>query len=359
MKQNPFIKDTIDQADIVGRKDELAAIANAIDSTIGGMNILLAIIGPKGVGKTMLLRRAQLIANRSKCLSVYIRMRRRENVANFTKRLLEETIERCIDAVSQKILPLRFEKFFSNDALIAKSRITEQNAVEEFSNTIATIYNKIKNSLNALVFLIDDFDKGDGENATVLSKISSQLEKNKVRCLFIVSTTSQFFINEHYKIIEVKGLTEHEMRELINKLLQQTKIKIGEECMKSLIDDSEGNPAVLLTACWVLFNRVSEKEKLITKGHYIANRSAMMAALGMEIFDEIYENTSLTEREILKLMASEESMRVSEISKKMRKPLGVITRLILRLMKSGNVVRLERGRYKIFNRLYGKYLLLK
>lgn len=379
LKGNPFIKEAISPLDISGRRKEIYELTSPLDNVIAGRNMVIEVYGPAGIGKTLFLKRARVIAEKSRCLAVYIRIHGKEQLRSIVKKMLEETVEGCTALIAQKIIPLRLEKFlkeydarvrkrlgsnkFSPEDVKKRSSLLEHareaySASRHFVNEAGAVYNKIRESVRALVFLLDDLDKGlvVRKSYETIARMSEDLENAHVPCLFVISSSSKQLVEEGYRRIELTGLSEHDIRELIERLLKPTKIKIGEECLKELIADSEGNPTILLTACRVLFDKLSEKEKLITKGHYLANRSAIINALGDEIFDEGYGLASPAERMILKLMATGETMHVSDIAKKMKKPLNTVTRLVLRLVESGNLVRAKRGQYRIFNRLYGKYI---
>ncbi len=368
MKNNPFIKESIEVSEMIGRKDEIWEITAAIDNAINGKPSLLVLTGARGIGKTFLLQRAEKIAARSRCLSVYLHVQRKEKSQYILKRLLEEMYDNLKNMLSQKIIPLRFERVIPTYREEIKNRNFKENATEEFLKYIKNVCSKIKENVNGIAFFIDNIENSaDRLNFfEVLIKICEIFEKQKIPCLFVLSASSPVATidvketKEAFRIIKLIGLTEHESRELIEKLLKDTKITIGEECIKSIIEDCEGYPAILLTVCRVLFDKIKEKEKQITKGHYLANSNAIIKELSREVFDSLYEQTSLTEREILKIIAYDKAnaMHVSAISRKMKKPLGTVTRLVLRLLESGNLIRIERGKYKIFNRLYGKYVLV-
>ena len=52
----------------------------------------------------------------------------------------------------------------------------------------------------------------------------------------------------------------------------------------------------------------------------------------------------------------EEGAHVSDVAKAIGKPLGPVTALMKRLLDRGAVVKMDRGKYRIFSRLYARYV---
>jgi predicted transcriptional regulator len=83
-----------------------------------------------------------------------------------------------------------------------------------------------------------------------------------------------------------------------------------------------------------------------------------MSALSREWFGRLYQETPSAERGILSALArSEEGMHVSDIAKNLGKPLGPVTALTKRLLDSGQIVKIDRGRYMVFSKLYARYVV--
>ena len=54
---------------------------------------------------------------------------------------------------------------------------------------------------------------------------------------------------------------------------------------------------------------------------------------------------------------NEEGMHVSDIAEELGKPLGPVTALTRRLLDRGQIIKLGRGKYRIFAKLYAKYVM--
>src|SRR5262249_37600041 len=132
---------------------------------------------------------------------------------------------------------------------------------------------------------------------------------------------------------------------------------MGDECLSSIIADSGGNPRLINSVCRHIYEKLRDNEKIITKGHYLGYMQYIMSMLSREWFGRMYQETPAAERVILDELAREEGgMHVSDIAKKLGKPLGPVTALTGRLMDSGQIAKVDRGKYRIFAKLYAKYI---
>jgi hypothetical protein len=163
--------------------------------------------------------------------------------------------------------------------------------------------------------------------------------------------------SELLRRMELGPFGEHEAREVVEKALKKGPPKMGEECLLSVLADTGGNPRLFKAVCFIIYDRLRDNEKIISKGHYLAYLPQIMGSLSRDWFGAMYQETPASERAVLKALASgDEGMHVSDIAKRLRKPLGPITALVGRLRGRGQVVRIDRGRYRVFSKLYGRYV---
>jgi hypothetical protein len=132
---------------------------------------------------------------------------------------------------------------------------------------------------------------------------------------------------------------------------------MGEECLNTMMADTQGNPRLLKTVCRLVYERLRDNERVISKGHYLAYLPFIMSMLAREWFGRMYQEIPPGERAILHALAAEEGgAHVSDVAKSLKRPLGPTTALMKRLLDRGQVVRLDRGKYRVFARLYAKYV---
>jgi hypothetical protein len=172
-----------------------------------------------------------------------------------------------------------------------------------------------------------------------------------------MTLAARISLPENANLLELRTLDSHEAGEMVERALGKGPPKMGEECMNSIMADTQGNPRLFKTVCRLVYERLRDNERVISKGHYLAYLPYIMSMLGREWFGRLYQETPASERAILAVLAkNEDGMHVSDIAKTLKKPLGPTTALMKRLLDSGQVVKLDRGKYRIFARLYAKYV---
>lgn len=327
---NPFLPWEEDLSRIYGRKEETRifnSFVNAASSKQGGG---MLVVGGPGLGKTFLMRYFGQQAEKNGLLAPYVKAEKGEDSYAVVAKLYQELM----------LLP-GFKK--------GKAPKTFRGLVEQTE----------KPGRFGTVFLIDDIDnmrKADEAVSGILRTLKSAWGKKKAA--FVMSSTKEFKVkSELLSILKLKPFDEHDARELVTKALEKGPPKMGEECLHSIMAGSSGNPRIFKTICRHIYDRLRDNEKVISKGHYLAYLPHIMSMLSREWFGGMYQETPETERHILRVLAkSDEGMHVSDIAKKLGKPLGPVTALTKRLLDRGQIVRLDRGKYRIFAKLYAKYV---
>jgi hypothetical protein len=204
---------------------------------------------------------------------------------------------------------------------------------------------------------IDGMKKAD-EALAEIPGILKTIWKRKALS-FVVSATREFRIRaDVVSNMVLKPFSEHDARELVEKALKEKKLKMGEECFRSIMADTYGNQKLFKSVCRYIFERLRDDEKVMTKGHYLAYLPYIMSMLSRESFGRMYQETPPAEREILLELAEEDKgMHVSDVAEGLGKPLGPVTALTKRLLDRGQIVRIERGKYRVFSKLYARYIL--
>ncbi len=203
---------------------------------------------------------------------------------------------------------------------------------------------------NAGMLFIEDVDK----NPDVLENLEKLEKTNKT---IVVSSTSEKWINKDiFQIMKLRPLNDFEIKEFVEEKLKDKGIKIAGGALEMIIEQTEGHPFVLLLVLWNLYDKLPENERIISKAHYIAALQSTLELLGHKFFDDLYFDCSDGERMVLKAVIKSSGGTPIEISEMIKKPLNTITTLLLRLVDKGNLVKISRGKYRIFNRLYGKYV---
>ena len=347
---NPFTPGIQKPDELIGRKIEAGLFDSYLSSTIAGQPVFMQIIGPKGIGKTSLLRYFQIVGEKNRALVVLFKAQKKENV----KRLLEE----LENALAERVATGEMQKKHP-DAV--QEMLKKNKGHSDAGLQLESAHKILRKNVSAMVFIIDDINQLKNSELKEITGMFSKIAEKKLPFMLVLATAGHRNVEkELFRPVYVSPLKEKDMREFLEKTLGVHGMKMGDECLRGIEEDSQGHPLVLLTICWTIYDKIKENEKVISKGHYVSYLPTIMGNLARELFDDLYNENSESEKNILKTIAKlGGEATVSKIADSMGKPLNTITTLALRLAESGNIKKTERGRYQIFNRLYGKYVLGK
>jgi len=331
---NPFTPWEDKPGNIYGRKDEsiiFKAFLNAASSKQPGVLIVTAI---PGLGKTSLMRYFKGLAEKEGMFAPFVKAEKGESMEVVVDKLYHEILTVPGSFGIGKKAPASF------DELVKRLRL-------------GTRY-------FGVVFFIDDIDnmkKAEDEIMRLTESLKSVWKKKNIS--FVLSSTKEFRIkSDVVRTVVLKPLDEHDARAFVEKSLKESKLKMGEECRRSIMNDTQGNPRLFKSVCRYIYDRLRDDEKIMTKRHYLAYLPYIMGMFSREWFGRMYQETPPAEREILIVLAkNEEGMHVSDIAEELGKPLGPVTALTRRLLDRGQIIKLGRGKYRIFAKLYAKYVM--
>jgi energy-coupling factor transporter ATP-binding protein EcfA2 len=330
---NPFVLWDQDTQNISGRKEEARIFNGFVNATSSKQPEIMLVTGGPGVGKTSLLKYFGHLARKNGVLAPYVKIEK------------GESMEMVLDKLHHEV------RSWPGIA------VTEKKAPSDFEGLLDSVSPEKKHF--GIIFFMDDIDKMKKAPETV-SEIEQAVKKSwgKKNISFVLSSVKDFRVSGLVKKMELKALEEHEAREVVEKALKKGPPKMGEECFNSIMNDTGGNPLLFKTVCHYIYERLRENEKVISKGHYLAYLPYIMSMLSREWFGRMFQETPAAEREILLVISkNEKGAHVSDVAKELDKPLGPVTALVKRLLERGQIVKIDRGKYKVFSRLYGKYVI--
>jgi len=342
---NPFVPWGAGQADFKGRKQELEAYRSMLKQAEGRRPMALLVEGAPGSGRSALLRRFAEEAEREgffapifsagggeKLSSLIPKMR--AGLANYAEEKAAE------GAITGRVAAAMRSAADEGDFLVSFCRITVKHAP-------------------GLVVLIDGADRLK-EPSGLEAFLREELRKAGAQglgLLVVLSSTRGFpGFRGLGRAARLGAFDEHDIREMVESALKKGPPKMGEECLRSVIEESGGNPLVAKTICWVIYDKLPDKEKVITQRHYLTYYPLIMGTLAREFFDPLYEELPDSERQVLRAFAAEgKPAHISDIARKIGKRHA--TTLAMRLAGRGQLERVDRGLYKVFTKLYGRYVL--
>jgi hypothetical protein len=339
---NPFVP--WDESRIIGRREHFKAFEDFLGFVSAGNSGMFVLRGVPGSGKSSMIRKLREESLHHGFFSPAIRAEKNEKMDRVVKGLFQELDNEIMEKADTGTLPHEKADAFS-----------KQKNVGTFRMLINNLWKTLGHSLTGVVFYIDDFDNVR-KNEEMLRHIANVAAERR-NIGFVVTTTKRLRrLPENTQELELGPVEEYEFRDYIAKSLKKEP-KMGDECIKSVYDDSGGNPKLLKQVCWILYDRIKEGEKVITKAHYTANMRNIMSFLARDWFGRMYASASTQEKTVLKILArARKPLSVKESAKQLNKPMGPVATLLLRLDAKGQIIKVERGKYRIFSGLYAKYI---
>ncbi|MCI0504215.1 ATP-binding protein [Candidatus Micrarchaeota archaeon] len=342
---NPFAPWNADPAGICGRKEEAKAFSSFANATASKQGGVLLVVGGPGSGKSALLWYFRAEAEKAGLLAPFVKADRNEGMDSLAGKVRGE----LASVAETGGAPVR---------ALAKASPRQASPEVGMEGIAEEGVRAARKHFGAIIF-IDDLDcmrKPDEALKTILK--SAEAGWGKRNLSFVVSSTRGFGADSQIlRRMELNPFGEHDARELVEKALKKGPPKMGEECLQSILQDSGGNPRLIKTVCYGIYDKLRDSEKVITKGHYLAYLPQIMGTISREWFGGMYQETPPAERDILHALAKEEDgAHVSDIARMAGKKMGPTTALIGRLLGRGQIIKVARGKYRVFSRLYGRYV---
>ncbi len=339
---NPFAP--WDESTIIGRKEQFKAFEDYLERVTSGDSRILLLRGTPGSGKGMIMRHFQTEALKRKLFAPYIKASRNEKMDRITKELFQELESEIMDKVDSGLMPEGRANAFIRQSRTGTLRMLINN-----------LWRTLGRTFPGILFFIDDFDNVR-KNEEMLRHVSN-IAAEKRNIGFVFSTTGKFrHLPENVQEMDLGPLEEYEFRDYLAKVLKKEP-RMGDECTKSVYKDSGGNPKLIKQVCWILYDKLKEEEKIISKAHYSTNMRNMMSFLSRDWFGKLYASASAQEKIVLKILArANKPLSVKETARQLNKPMGPVATLLLRLEAKGHIVKIKRGNYQIFSGLYAKFI---
>jgi hypothetical protein len=333
---NPFTLWAQRPQELIGRKPEINMYKSLLKEISARRKITILVKGNPGMGKSLILARFSQIAQKEGFFAPVI-VAGRENHKSFLAKMRAQLksylYERAaLGSINERALS---KLGFGDDFILESAQVSSRHG-------------------EGLIILIDELDKLKEPEGLVSLIHKVNKEAKNLRIGWVISSKTDC---EGVDVrIELPAFDEHDMHEMINKALKKGPPKMGEGCINTILEESEGNPQVVRSACYVIYENLGEKEKIISRKHYIMNKSAIMNLLSRELFDPLFEPLPESEKKVLLAFAKVgDKAHISDIAAE----LGMrhATTLALRLLERGQLIRIDRGIYKVFTKLYGKYVV--
>jgi len=369
-----------------GRMNEIQRIARSIGQVKLGKPQAVFLTGEYGIGKSSLAGFMKYYAEKNdNILGIYVLLGGITTLEEMAVKTVEATIKTAAyqPSITEKVRNF-LAKYIGKQELFGMISINFEvlkadspDISQGFLPFLKELYFRVnKEGVNGIMLIFDEVN-GITSNPKFAHFIKSLIDENALSrdplplmlMLCGVEERRREMIKYHqpieriFDIVEIKPMTEGEMREFFSKAFSSVNIQVDEEAMKVLCHYSAGFPKLMHiigdATFWLDNDAVIDKKdavkgiliaaeeigkKFVDQQVYKALRSkdyhSILMKLGKEKFDLAFKKS-----EIEKKLSSSEKKKFHNFLQRMKK---------LKVLKSGE----ERGEYVFTNRLVRLYVLL-
>lgn len=355
-----------------GRAEQIKEFERFLDSTIDENSKNVAVLGEWGIGKTSLLRMFKHIAEQNNCTGTIIEL----GEATDSFLTLFETITQNLakDSQTKKGLSTKAKDFLSGLSLsvsygpigldFSKRKGIPPNTVK-FKEDLIRIYQEVK---CPFLIMLDNAEQLLNIKGSIFEfrNIFQMLQSmDEVRCMLILAGRETLFSDmrsvsepavRFFWGIELKPFTYDETKEAIVKPLVKSKIKFDEECVQRVHEISQGHPYFVQVFAYNLY--LLRKGNKITLSDLNSNFNSILNFLGKRLFDSLLSIITPRERAVVLAFTKFKKEVVTNTELANVVDVKSINQYLIRLseIRFPIVIRLERGRYKLFHPLFKEYL---
>jgi len=240
-------------------------------------------------------------------------------------------------------------------------------------NSLKTLWDDLKNETEVGVILIDDVQNFEPISGifTIIKNVLSDEEIVKTRFLFVLSCTPDMwkqFLARHHPIgryftprLDLARLSREDTFKALDKILENTGIVFESEIVEMVYEYTQGHPYELQILCYNLYE--NQIAGIVTEKVWSNSLKVTLKELGEKVFDSMYEKASKNEQMILHLMSLADK-RVSpnellKFSNDLNADISstVINTGMQRLFKKGLVIKPEKYKYSLPDRMFREYVI--
>lgn len=376
---NPFNPGTpIDPSDFVGRMREIETFKEKLRQTASGSLASMSVAGGYGIGKTSFLHKCKVIAEENNALTIYFSLTEMDSQDRET--LARMLVQRLQEKVKEEVILKRIASKALD--LIKKIKITISGNVEismqdtantDFPNlhsALISAWETIKDSKSEIVFLIDEariLEKNKAKLILYLRSVLEQLQTKNIPIMIIpsgkftisVSSGSGFSpLVRTFPPAILENFTFEEMKTFVTKKLCDVGIILKQDLLKRVYEFTEGHPFIVSAYMASAYVKMSPKEKEMNTLHFDAADVEFTSRILASFFARFYDAASKNSRKVLHMIAEMKGVaNLSDLSDKLHKRNNEISPYLAKLVQDGAIIRTDRGEYRLFHKLFGKYIL--
>jgi len=375
---NPFNPGSpVDPKDFIGRMQEIENFKHKLRQTDEGSLASMSVAGGYGIGKTSFLHKCKLMAEENNSLTIYFSLSEMKTLdRDYLCKILIERLKEKVreDAILKRI---SFSIFESLKKIKLKTPVdfelsynASQNEFPNLHSALSAVWKEVSKEKKSIVFLIDEagiLEKNKADLIMHLRAVLEHLQINRTPVMIVLS--GKFAITASsgsgfsplvrtFPPSILENFSEEESNIFIRKKLTSRGINISDELLKIVYEKTEGHPFVLSAYMASCFQKLISGEKELNKNHFQATDINFVQRILAPFFSRFYDNAGKNSREVLYCISKNGGeMGLSELSEELKKENSAISPYLAKLVQDGAILRLERGKYKLFHQLFKVYIL--
>jgi AAA+ ATPase superfamily predicted ATPase len=367
----------------IGREDVL----NDIVMGLGSLSQNYLIVGPRRTGKSSLLR------------NIEKRLQRKKDIIVISINCMEVTVyPELLKLMTEKLL-ITYEKKHKIKGLLTiyKKGLTDSimNSVKAIEKIGGSLRNMMEGYISfreneldehelarktfdflvefaeeknvKIIVIFDEFQRTADFNGYLFNLIKSKSDRvQTVRYVFSGSSLSvlqNVFLLPNSPLylmttrIYIGPIEDNEIKEFISKRLIEVNMKIDDSALNSICELAFGIPFYFQKLGDICYrNAILNKNNSITKKDVISGFNTMLKEFDSEFEMRFEHSFSNKQQRILKILSTQEEMRVSEIAEALDFSVNELGKDMKLLRDSLSIRRIERGLYQIVDGVFGAWL---
>jgi hypothetical protein len=366
---------------LAGREDELLWFGKSLDSALD-LPQNLVLVGIRGTGKTVLLRKFTEICTKKKWLFVMREFNDKLNhEPEFLNALLTDIISKGRGVSLAGRLRKRVVGFSTVDSVKTErdliSVILQRYSgplVDRLEAILRDVYESLLGAGHkGLVLLYDEFHFiEDGKIAgnfplSLLLEGFSHVQRHGLRYYLVLSGIPQLFPNlvraktyaeRMFKVTTLDNLAAEAAREAVRQPLRQSQITFTNELIGAIARETGGYPYFLQFYPYYLLQNIPKKRLGLRE--FDEMQSLILRELDESFFSGRFLRASDGEQKLLLEMARlGPEINLSELRERVNIDKNYLNQILMSLVRKGLIFRAGRGRYRFALPLFEKFLLRK
>jgi DNA-binding transcriptional ArsR family regulator len=159
----------------------------------------------------------------------------------------------------------------------------------------------------------------------------------------------------------LENFSQEEAIAFIQKKLSQAKTEIDNQIFDKIYETTEGHPFVLTAYMETTYSKLTNGDNKLTAAHFNAADVEFVGRTLAPFFARFYDQTGRTSRKILSEMAitPKGEITLSDLSRILAMDMNELSPHLAKLVQDGAIIRIDRGKYKLFHHLLGGYIRYK